>query len=466
MAREKLGARKGAAVNPDMDGRLNSGDEHALAHSFANVSTPVSTEDPPESAGDLAIDDFADLEGNGDTTSFFFTVHRTGGSAGAVSVNWAVAFAGGAGSASGSDFDSPTNGTIGFGDGETIKVIEVLVSGDLDFEPDEAFTVSLSGATGGATIADGLGAGTIQNDDLPPNQHPVVAGGIGGAHNAEDAPITYTFDSNAFSDPDGDTLTYTAFLADGLDSPLPDWLSFDADSRTFSGTPPQDFNGTLSLRVYASDGKDSASTDFDLVVDPVNDAPVNTVPAGPIAVTEDHAQAITGLAVVDVDLGFDEITVTLSVLHGTLTVRDDVMGGIGAGDISGNSSATVVLHCHPDDINATLAALDGLVYTPDADYIGGDTLTMTSNDGGASGADPGVGDPGSEQDVDTVAINVTPPRRSPSTSTMSRPAMIMPAPISRTSRPRRSAAASISWRRARPSPARWWRSPTASSAIC
>ncbi len=40
--------------------------------------------------------------------------------------------------------------------------------------------------------------------------------------------------SNTFSDVDvGDTLTYSATLADG--TPLPSWLSFDAATQTFSG---------------------------------------------------------------------------------------------------------------------------------------------------------------------------------------------------------------------------------------
>ena len=42
--------------------------------------------------------------------------------------------------------------------------------------------------------------------------------------------------TNTFADTDtGDTLTYTATKSD--DSELPSWLSFDAATRTFSGTP-------------------------------------------------------------------------------------------------------------------------------------------------------------------------------------------------------------------------------------
>ena len=43
--------------------------------------------------------------------------------------------------------------------------------------------------------------------------------------------LNYQFAANAFTDPDGNTLSYTA-------SGLPAWMSFNAATRTFSGTPP------------------------------------------------------------------------------------------------------------------------------------------------------------------------------------------------------------------------------------
>ena len=63
--------------------------------------------------------------------------------------------------------------------------------------------------------------------------------------------------AGAFSDPDS-TLTYTATRGDG--TALPTWLTFDAASRTFSGTPTStvDFN----IKVTASDGTASVSDTF------------------------------------------------------------------------------------------------------------------------------------------------------------------------------------------------------------
>ncbi len=88
---------------------------------------------------------------------------------------------------------------------------------------------------------------------------------------AEDAG-PWSFQVPAALDADGDALTFAATRADGSD--LPPWLAFDAATRSFSGTPPKDFHGTVALRVTASDGEASASRSFDLVVTPANDAPV------------------------------------------------------------------------------------------------------------------------------------------------------------------------------------------------
>jgi Ca2+-binding RTX toxin-like protein len=81
---------------------------------------------------------------------------------------------------------------------------------------------------------------------------------------AQGAAFSYTVAATAFTDPDvGDTLTYSATLADG--NALPAWLTFNAATRTFSGAPTA--LGTTSVKVLALDGGNlSASDVFDLVV--------------------------------------------------------------------------------------------------------------------------------------------------------------------------------------------------------
>jgi autotransporter-associated beta strand protein len=179
---------------------------------------------------------------------------------------------------------------------------------------------------------------------------------------------------------------------------------------TFSSTSDNPtnfgFNQTRTITWTVTDNGSSPATSVPvttmIAVTAVNDPPVNTVP-GPQSVTVDTDHAIAGLAVSDPDLGPNNITVTLHVDHGTLHVRDDLGAGfLGASDISGNDTATVTLTSNQAFVDATLAASIGVVYRSNLHFIGADTLTITSYDGGSTGAG------GALQDIDTVAIAVHP----------------------------------------------------------
>ena len=85
------------------------------------------------------------------------------------------------------------------------------------------------------------------------NQSPVLDEAIADQSANEDAAFSFAVPADAFSDPDaGDTLTYTASLQGG--AALPAWLSFDPETRTFSGTPLQADVGAIDVKVTATDG--------------------------------------------------------------------------------------------------------------------------------------------------------------------------------------------------------------------
>ena len=116
----------------------------------------------------IAATNASQSEGNSGSKPFTFTVTRSGSTTGASSVNWAVTGSG-ANPANAADFASgvlPSN-TVNFAAGDTTpKVITVNVSGDTIAEPDEGFTVTLSGASAGTTIGAASASGTILTDDL------------------------------------------------------------------------------------------------------------------------------------------------------------------------------------------------------------------------------------------------------------------------------------------------------------
>jgi LPXTG-site transpeptidase (sortase) family protein len=71
---------------------------------------------------------------------------------------------------------------------------------------------------------------------------------------------TYVVPANTFDDADGDALTYAADMSDG--SVLPSWLSFDAGTCTFSGTPPVSTSALVyELRVTAMDSLSQSVAD-------------------------------------------------------------------------------------------------------------------------------------------------------------------------------------------------------------
>lgn len=61
---------------------------------------------------------------------------------------------------------------------------------------------------------------------------------------------SFTLSSQTFTDPQGSALTYTASLASG--GALPSWLSFNASTRSFSGTAPVGI-APVALKVTATD---------------------------------------------------------------------------------------------------------------------------------------------------------------------------------------------------------------------
>ena len=117
-----------------------------------------------DAAPSLSINDVVVSEGDSASTSATFTVSLSAASGFTVTVNYATADNT---ATAGSDYQA-TNGTVTFNPGETSKPVTVLVNGDTDFEQNESFFVNLSSPLN-ATIADGQGVGTINNDDpLPP----------------------------------------------------------------------------------------------------------------------------------------------------------------------------------------------------------------------------------------------------------------------------------------------------------
>ena len=125
----------------------------------------ISNDDSPIS---VSINDVTVSEGDSGTKLMTFAVTRTGGSP-AFDVDYATSN----GTATLADGDYlAAAGTLHFADNINSQTISVTVNGDVRSEANETLSLTLSGATSGATLADNVGVGTISNDDA--NHAPVV----------------------------------------------------------------------------------------------------------------------------------------------------------------------------------------------------------------------------------------------------------------------------------------------------
>ncbi|MEA2079464.1 MAG: choice-of-anchor U domain-containing protein, partial [Pseudomonadota bacterium] len=152
---------------------------------FAMSGTPA-----PAGSLQFAASSFSAQE---HAAAVLITVTRTGGSAGAVSVDYASSD----GSATaGSDYRA-TAGTLGFADGVTSQSFNVAILDDTLFEGDETFNLSLSNVSGGAGLGLPEAASVTITDDDPP---PLLDSNRDGLSDAD--AIALGLDPH---DPDGDT---------------------------------------------------------------------------------------------------------------------------------------------------------------------------------------------------------------------------------------------------------------------
>ncbi|MEH2120285.1 putative Ig domain-containing protein, partial [Nostoc sp.] len=140
--------------------------------------------------------------------------------------------------------------------------IEALTSNDT-----EAFTVTVSDGN------DGTDSKTLDINLTGVDDAPTLENAIADQIAQQDTAFSFTFDANTFIDVDaGDNLTYSATLQDG--SNLPNWLKFNAATRTFSGTPTNADVVNLTIELQAKDNDGVSATDtFALAVEPNNGTP-------------------------------------------------------------------------------------------------------------------------------------------------------------------------------------------------
>jgi Ca2+-binding RTX toxin-like protein len=206
---------------------------------------------------------------------------------------------------------------------------------------------------------------TFIYDIIGANDAPTVENAIADQAALAGAAFLFEVAPDTFADVDlGDVLTYTATLDD--DSPLPAWLTFDATTMTFLGTPLVADTGTISVKVTADDGNGGLASD-----------------------TFEIAVAGAGATIIGTNLA--------DVINGTATVAgqpfasefDDVIEGRGGNDvISGLGGDDIIIGGTGNDTLNGGAGFDTFIHTvgEGADAIDGgddtDTLLILGDFGG------------------------------------------------------------------------------------
>lgn len=178
---------------------------------------------------------------------------------------------------------------------------------ETDHDTDTTINVHIEDAAG-ASPADG----SIDLNVTPQNDVPTVDNAIANQNATEDSVFSFTFAANTFGDVDtGDSLSYSAQLFGG--GALPSWLSFDAGTRTFSGTPQNDDVGSILVTLTANDGNGgSVSDDFWITVANSNDAPTGSGSLTATTFDDNDDYAIFGdLVVSDVDSGESDLVLRI-----------------------------------------------------------------------------------------------------------------------------------------------------------
>ena len=179
--------------------------------------------------------------------------------------------------------DSATIGRVSMNDDGSIKYhsdgkFNHLKSGEIVID---SFIYVISDSKGGTSSA------RVNVTITGTNDAPIISGAIPSINSVENQLFSYAIPSDIFSDVDGDDLTLSVSLENGL--ALPTWLSFDSTTNILSGTPVDvidDF--ALSLKVTATDpSHESISQNFTLNIE-------NLVPTDQVILGSNGSDIIIG----------------------------------------------------------------------------------------------------------------------------------------------------------------------------
>ena len=334
------------AVEPDETFVVNLGNATGNATILDGQGVGTITNDDVAGQRQISISDAAATEGG----AVQFTVSLSAPQAGSVTVDYATAD--GSAVAPG-DYTAGT-GTVTFAPGDTSETVSVQTNDDALVEGTETFDVNLSNPTGNATIADGLGVGTINDNDVAEPQRQIS---ISDASATEGGAVEFTVSLDAAS---ANPITVDYATADGSAVAPGDYTAGTGTvtfapgdtSETVSVQTNDDalVEGTETFDVNLSNPTGNAAIADGLGVGTINDNDV-AEPQRQISISD--ASATEGGAVeftVSLDAASaNPITVDYATADGSAVAPGDYTAGTGTVTFApGDTSETVSVQTNDD----------------------------------------------------------------------------------------------------------------------
>jgi len=332
-----------------------------LAASVVVAGSPLGAMAAPPS--ELLINDVTVTEGNSGTVNASFTVTlRRPPKTGTVTVDYASAD----GTATQPSDFTGASGNLSLSKATPTRTVSVPVVGDALDEPNETFTVNLSNAVG-ATIRDGIGLGTITDDDAPPTISVADASVTEG--NAGTRSLTFTVSLAGAS---GKTVGVSYATADATATAGSDYVAA-AGSLSFA---PSETSKTVDVTANG-DTLDESNEGFTLDLSGATNATIADA-QGVGTITDDDPPpvlSVDDVTVVEGDAGTvtATFTVSLSAVSGrTVTVDYSTNDGTATAD-SDYTAVSGTLSFAPGETSKTV---DVLVNGDVLDEADGDTFTF------------------------------------------------------------------------------------------
>ena len=162
--------------------------------------------------------------------------------------------------------------------------------------------------------------------------------------------IDYQLPDDAFSDADGEaSADMEIVVSDAAGGELPEWLTYDPDTGTFAGVPPEDYRGQIKLKVEAIDEFGESTSDILTLQFGDNQAPITDNP-GELVVTEDQGLVALGLTA-PADPESSDVTIEIIEIPSFGSIMDKSGNQVAIGTSMGADELTELFYQTAADAN-------------------------------------------------------------------------------------------------------------------